>query len=60
MFCEVIPDSISEAESGLMLQLFDHIEELWTSTKYETLSKDAVAKLARTLNVIVLGKGAQR
>lgn len=58
-FCSIIPGSQAEAERGMMLELVDHIKKLWCSEKYERLSRDAVSKMARTLNDIVLRKGAQ-
>ena len=40
-------------------ELVDYVKTLWGSDKYQAMSRDAVAKMSRTLNNIVLREGAQ-
>ena len=58
--CNVISGSQTEAERGMLCELMEHIETLWLSEKYVNMSREVVNKMARTLNVIVLSRGAQQ
>lgn len=51
--------SQADAERGVMTELVGEIEKLWCSDKYTNMARDAVNKMAWTLNDIVLRKGAQ-
>ena len=59
-FCKARRGSQSVSEGGMMVQFLRHIGKLWQSDKYTEMSRDAVNKMSRTLNDIVLSRGAQR